>query len=102
MHPCCCPMCSSPCYSTGSTGAVFTSPICGAAGRWCCGWWEPNCYREYRPSLRSRRESQAEISMADRIAFFTLGVLRAPVGHREVQGFVDCVEKVYAAAEGSL
>src|SRR6187455_1064425 len=39
--------------------------------------------------------------MTDRIAFFTLGVLKEPVGHPEVQGFVDRVEKVYAAAEGS-
>lgn len=40
--------------------------------------------------------------MTERIAFFTFGVLNAPVGHPGVQGFVDRVESVYAAAEGSL
>jgi hypothetical protein len=39
--------------------------------------------------------------MNDRIAFFTLGVLKAPVGDSVVQGFVDRVGSVYAAAEGS-
>lgn len=36
-----------------------------------------------------------------RIAFFTLGVLKAPVGDPAVQGFVDRIGDVYAAAEGS-
>jgi len=36
-----------------------------------------------------------------RIAFFTLGVLKAPVGDSAVQGFVDRIGDVYAAAEGS-
>ena len=37
-----------------------------------------------------------------RIAFFTLGVLKAPVGDPVVQGFVDRIGEVYAAAEGSV
>jgi hypothetical protein len=36
-----------------------------------------------------------------RIAFFTLGVLKAPVGDPIVQGFVDRVGDVYAVADGS-
>ncbi|GAB3788245.1 DUF3291 domain-containing protein [Dyella agri] len=36
-----------------------------------------------------------------RIAFFTFGVLKAPVGDPVVQGFVDRIGDVYAAAEGS-
>jgi hypothetical protein len=40
--------------------------------------------------------------MADRIAFFTYGVLKQPIGHPEVQGFIDRIESVYGAAEGSL
>jgi hypothetical protein len=36
-----------------------------------------------------------------RISFFTLGVLKAPVGDSAVQGFVDRIDNVYAAAEGS-
>jgi len=39
--------------------------------------------------------------MADRIAFFTFGVLKEPVGHPDVQEFVDRVENVYASAEAS-
>lgn len=39
--------------------------------------------------------------MHERIAFFTLGVLKAPVGDAAVQGFVDRIGAVYAAAEGS-
>jgi hypothetical protein len=39
--------------------------------------------------------------MNDRIAFFTLGVLKAPIGALVVQGFVDRIGDVYAAAEGS-
>jgi hypothetical protein len=40
-------------------------------------------------------------AMADRIAFFALGVLKAPVGDPQVQGFIDRLGDVYAAAEGS-
>jgi uncharacterized protein DUF3291 len=36
-----------------------------------------------------------------RIAFFTLGVLKKPVGDAEVQGFIDRLASVYTAAEGS-
>jgi len=36
-----------------------------------------------------------------RIAFLTLGVLKAPVGDSVVQGFVDRLGDVYAAADGS-
>ena len=36
-----------------------------------------------------------------RIAFFTFGVLKAPVGDAAVQGFVDRIASVYAAADGS-
>ena len=39
--------------------------------------------------------------MTARIAFFTLGVLKAPIGDEVVQGFVDRLAPVYAAAEGS-
>jgi hypothetical protein len=39
--------------------------------------------------------------MEGRIAFFTLGVLKAPVGDAVVQGFVDRISEVYAVAEGS-
>src|SRR5215467_4558547 len=39
--------------------------------------------------------------MSHRIAFFTFGVLHAPVGHPEVQGFIDRIGDVYAAADGS-
>ncbi len=39
--------------------------------------------------------------MPARIAFFTLGVLKAPVGDSAVQGFVDRLGEVYRAAEGS-
>ena len=39
--------------------------------------------------------------MAKQIAFCTFGVLKAPVGDSAVQGFVDRVGDVYAAAEGS-
>lgn len=40
--------------------------------------------------------------MTARIAFFTFGVLRAPVGDAVVQGFVDRIANVYAAADGSV
>ena len=39
--------------------------------------------------------------MTARIAFFTLGVLKAPVGDPVVQGFLDRLASAYAAAEGS-
>ena len=39
--------------------------------------------------------------MTDKIAFFTFGVLKSPVGEPEVQGFLDRVGAVYAAADGS-
>jgi len=39
--------------------------------------------------------------MTARIAFFTLGVLKAPVGDSAVQGFLDRIGDVYEAAEGS-
>jgi uncharacterized protein DUF3291 len=39
--------------------------------------------------------------MTARIAFCTLGVLKAPVGNAVVQGFVDRLASVYEAAEGS-
>src|SRR5579884_2199651 len=34
-----------------------------------------------------------------RIAFHTFGVLRAPRGHAQIQGFVDRVPEAFAAAE---
>lgn len=37
--------------------------------------------------------------MSKRVAFFTFGRLRQPFGHAEVQGFVDRVPGVYAAAD---
>jgi uncharacterized protein DUF3291 len=40
--------------------------------------------------------------MSPRLAFMTLGVLKKPVGHAEVQGFVDRLASVYAAADGSI
>jgi len=36
-----------------------------------------------------------------RIAFYTFGVLIEPVGHAAVQGFVDRIAAVYAAADGN-
>jgi hypothetical protein len=39
--------------------------------------------------------------MEKRLAFFTFGVLKAPIGDSMVQGFADRLEGVYAAAEGS-
>jgi Domain of unknown function (DUF3291) len=36
-----------------------------------------------------------------RIALFTLGVLKAPVGDAGVQGFLDRISEVYASADGS-
>ena len=40
--------------------------------------------------------------MTSRISFFTLGVLKSAVGDPAVQGFVDRIGDVYAAAEGSV
>jgi hypothetical protein len=39
--------------------------------------------------------------MTARISFFTLGVMKGPAGDAVVQGFVDRLPAVYAAAEGS-
>ena len=39
--------------------------------------------------------------MTLRVSFFTLGVLKAQVGEPAVQGFVDRIGNVYAAADGS-
>lgn len=39
--------------------------------------------------------------MSARVAFFTLGALKEPIGAASVQGFVDRAAAVYAAAEGS-
>lgn len=39
--------------------------------------------------------------MTARISFFTLGVMKAPAGDSVVQGFVDRLGDVYAAADGS-
>lgn len=39
--------------------------------------------------------------MSSRLAFFTIGVLKEPVGAAAVQGFMDRVAAVYAQADGS-
>lgn len=39
--------------------------------------------------------------MTKRIAFYTFGVMKSPVGDPEVQGFIDRAAGVYAAADGS-
>ncbi|HEU5403691.1 MAG TPA: DUF3291 domain-containing protein [Terriglobales bacterium] len=39
--------------------------------------------------------------MSHRLAFFTVGVMHEPVGHARVQGFMDRVPGVYAAADSS-
>jgi Domain of unknown function (DUF3291) len=39
--------------------------------------------------------------MSAKLAFMTVGILRAPVGDAQVQGFVDRVPQVYAAADKS-
>jgi hypothetical protein len=39
--------------------------------------------------------------MPARLAFMTVGILREPVGHSQVQGFVDRIASVYGAAEAS-
>jgi len=36
-----------------------------------------------------------------RIAFYTFGILREPMGHEQVQGFFDRIDSVFAAAEKS-
>src|SRR5260370_42157127 len=36
--------------------------------------------------------------MPFKLAFMTVGILREPVGHAQVQGFVDRIGDVYAAA----
>ena len=40
-------------------------------------------------------------AMPHKLAFMTLGILRKPFGHAEVQGFVDRVPGVYTAVYGS-
>lgn len=39
--------------------------------------------------------------MTNRIAFFTFGVLKSPVGDPEVQGFIDRLGDIYGVAEGT-
>ena len=39
--------------------------------------------------------------MTSKIAFYTFGVMKSPIGHPEVQGFLDRAGAVYAAADGS-
>jgi hypothetical protein len=39
--------------------------------------------------------------MPFKLAFMTVGILREPVGHAQVQGFVDRIGDVYGAAEAS-
>ena len=39
--------------------------------------------------------------MPHKLAFMTVGILREPVGHEQVQGFVDRVPSVYQAADSS-
>src|SRR5215467_9547580 len=39
--------------------------------------------------------------MSDKLAFFTYGVMHEPLGHARVQGFLDRVPGVYAAADAS-
>src|SRR6516225_632490 len=39
--------------------------------------------------------------MPYKLAFMTLGILRAPVGHEQVQGFVDRAPSVYQSADAS-
>ncbi len=62
-------------------------------------------YTAARPSrcgwLGCRPHEECLVQIDHRIAFFTLGVLKAPCGNPLVQGFVDRLAEVYAAAEGS-
>ena len=39
--------------------------------------------------------------MPYKLAFMTVGILREPVGHEQVQGFIDRVPSVYVAADAS-
>jgi hypothetical protein len=39
--------------------------------------------------------------MPHRLAFFTVGIMHEPVGHARIQGFLDRVPGVYAAADAS-
>lgn len=39
--------------------------------------------------------------MTNKIAFYTFGVMKSPIGDPEVQGFLDRAGAVYAAADGS-
>ena len=39
--------------------------------------------------------------MPNKLAFMTVGSLREPVGHEQVQGFIDRAPAVYQAADGS-
>jgi hypothetical protein len=39
--------------------------------------------------------------MAYKLAFMTVGILREPVGHDQVQGFIDRVPSVYQSADAS-
>jgi len=39
--------------------------------------------------------------MSHKLAFMTVGILREPVGHEQVQGFVDRVPSVYQSADES-
>lgn len=39
--------------------------------------------------------------MPYKLAFMTVGILREPVGHEQVQGFVDRTPSVYQSADGS-
>ncbi len=52
-------------------------------------------------SVDARSRRPYDIQMEKRIAFFTFGVMRAPLGDPGVQGFVDRLERVYATAEAS-
>lgn len=39
--------------------------------------------------------------MSSRLAFYTVGIMHEPVGYERIQGFVDRVPGVYAAADAS-
>ena len=58
--------------------------------------WE---YRDRR--YRCDKSYGIDAAVEKRIAFFTFGVMKAPIGDAIVQGFADRLEGVYAAAEGS-
>src|SRR5215469_1885732 len=40
-------------------------------------------------------------TMPHKLAFMTVGILREPVGHEQVQGFIDRVPSVYQSADES-